>query len=245
LWLPGQGRANACGTTSLAYILRYLLLDGAPSRIAIDQRLRRGNIFSAPMLLVRYARRLGLPVRAYNGASLELVFALVDRGVPVMVLLDTTPLNLQDTANLHWVVLVAHCGDRVGIYNPHGFQEELDLASFQAHWRQACIFGLPAWSSFAIAIGRDPAALPPPRRPGLAFVGANLAAGGVAGVVNSGLSAWQRVNRTEPLSANLRAAMGAFGVLPGAAQAVAGSVLMLAAAAAARLTSLRQRSRAR
>src|SRR5436190_5014881 len=139
LWLLGQGRANACGTTTLAYILRYLLGDAAPSRAEIDDKLRRGDIFSAPMLLMDYARDLGLATRAYNGASVDLVSTLVDRGVPVMVLMDTTPLNLQDTANLHWVAVVARCDDQIGIYNPHGFQEALDLTSFQSHWQQARI----------------------------------------------------------------------------------------------------------
>ncbi|MCC6174176.1 MAG: hypothetical protein IT305_02635 [Chloroflexi bacterium] len=185
LWQPGQGQTNACGTTTLAYILAYLLGDRAPSRADIDATLRRGNIFSAPQLLADYPRRFGLTARSYDDASLDLIFGLCDRGVPVMLLTDTTPLNLRDTANLHWVALVAHCSDRVGVYNPHGFQEELDRASFQMHWSQARIFGLPAWRNLCVAIARDPAALPPPRRPGLSALGANLAASGVAGVVNA------------------------------------------------------------
>jgi hypothetical protein len=238
LWLPGQGRANACGTTTLAHILRYLLRDAAPLRAEIDQQLRRGNIFSAPMLLVGYVRRLGLSVRAYNGASLELVSGLVERGVPVMVLMDTTPLNLRDTANLHWVAVVARCGDRIGIYNPHGFQEELDLASFQAHWSQARIFGLPAWSNFAIAIGPDPAVLPASRRAGLSFVGANLASNGVARVVNNALSARQRATGAGSLPGHLRAAVDGLLVLFGAVQTFVGSLLLLAGAAVERLARL-------
>lgn len=128
LWLPGQGQANSCGTTTLAYILRYLLGERAPASARIDEALRRGNIFSAPSLLAAYPRRLGLASRAYDGADLDLLFDLLDRGVPCMVLTDTTPLNLRDTANLHWVAPLAHCPDRIAIYNPHGFQEELDLA---------------------------------------------------------------------------------------------------------------------
>src|SRR3954466_7497667 len=101
LWLPGQGRANACGTTTLAYVLRYLLGPAAPDRLQIDRSVRRANIFSAPKLLAAYARRQGLEAESYNGASLDDMLALVDRGVPVMVLTDLTPLNLTDTANLH------------------------------------------------------------------------------------------------------------------------------------------------
>jgi hypothetical protein len=241
--LPGQGRANSCGTTALAHILRYLLRDAAPVRAEIDQQLRRGNIFSAPMLLVGYVRRLGLSVRAYNNASLELLTGLVGRGVPVMVLLDTTPLNLRDTANLHWVAVVAHCDDRIGIYNPHGFQEEVDLASFQAHWSQARIFGLPAWSNFAIAIGSHPAELPPTRRPGLSFVGANLASGGVAGVVNNSLSAWQRATGEGPWRTHLRAGADGFRVVVAAGQTLAGGALLLAGALGERLARFANRVR--
>lgn len=56
LWLPGQGQANSCGTTTLAYILRYLLGERAPASARIDEALRRGNIFSAPSLLAAYPR---------------------------------------------------------------------------------------------------------------------------------------------------------------------------------------------
>src|SRR5687767_4490593 len=108
LWLPGQGRANACGTTTLAYVLQYLLGSTAPSRAQIDQVVRRANIFTAPGLLVEYARGLGLAAQAYHGVSLDFVLGLVDRGVPVIVLTDTTPLDLSDTANLHWVAVVGH-----------------------------------------------------------------------------------------------------------------------------------------
>jgi hypothetical protein len=238
LWQPGQGQANACGTTTLAYILEYLLGGGAPTRDRIDDSLRRGNIFSAPLLLVSYVRRLGLAARAYNDASLDLIFGLADRGIPVMLLADTTPLDLRDTANLHWVALVAHCGDRVGIYNPHGFQEELDLASFRDHWRQARIFGLPAWRNFCIAIARDPSALPPPRRPALSAVSANLAANGLAGVVNGVLGLRRPPPGAGARHVALRVPRGAAAVLGSAAQTALGGGLLLAAAAPSGLGSL-------
>src|SRR6187402_383931 len=76
LWLPGQGRANACGTTTLAYVLRYLLGPNAPDRPRLDRAIRRANIFSAPTLLIECARRLGLPASAYNGIDLDFVLRL-------------------------------------------------------------------------------------------------------------------------------------------------------------------------
>ena len=231
LWLPGQGRANACGTTTLAYVLRYLLGPGAPPRAEIDRALRRGDLFSAPRLLLQYARGLGLAARAYNDAELPLVLDLVDHGIPVLALLDTTPLDLRDTANLHWVAVVAHCGDRIGIYNPHGFQEELDLASFEAHWREARIFGLPAWRRFALAIARRPAALPTPRRPSVSFVGAELAAAGVASAVNRAVSMAERLRLARATRPDPRLVPDALGVVLAGLEAALGSTLLLAGAA--------------
>jgi hypothetical protein len=186
-WLPGQGPANSCGTTTLTYVLQYLLGKDAPDRAEIDAEMRRADIFSAPMLLAKYADRQDVTVRMYNHATLDLLFSLVDRNIPVMVLTDTTPLDLTDTANLHWVAVVSHHDDRVGIYNPHGFQEELDVASFASHWREARIFGMPAWRNLAIAIGRASDALPEGGRGDLSSAGANLAANGVADCVNAGV----------------------------------------------------------
>src|SRR5262245_48340883 len=79
LWLPGQGRANACGTTTLAYVLRYLLGPTAPDRPRLDRMVRRADIFTAPMLLVACARRLGLQAEAYNDADLDDVLSFTDQ----------------------------------------------------------------------------------------------------------------------------------------------------------------------
>jgi hypothetical protein len=238
LWLPGQGRANACGTTTLAYVLRYLLGDAAPDRLQIDRQVRRADIFSAPDLLAGYARRLGLAVESYNGASLDEMLALVDRGIPVMVLTDTTPLDLRDTANLHWVCLIAHDahdGDLLAIYNPHGFQEAIDRASFEGHWREARLFGLPAWGRYAIAIAPAGTSLPAPSGAGLSARGANLAAGGVAGVVNGAVSLRREATGDGPALNRLAAGPGVLGLAVPAAQLVAGAALVLANAAVARL----------
>lgn len=237
LWLPGQGRANACGTTTLAYVLRYLLGPGAPSREQIDRAVRRADIFSAPGLLVAYVRRLGLAAEAYNDASLDALLALVDRNVPVIVLTDTTPLDLRDTANLHWVALVGHDGNRLAVYNPHGFQEEVDRASFETHWREARLFGLPAWRRFAIAVARSPLELPPPRSPGLSARGADWAASGVAGLVNGATSLRRDLAAGGPVRAALTAVPGALGLTVPAAQTAVGAALLLVGA----LTGRRER----
>lgn len=235
LWLPGQGRANACGTTTLAYVLRYLLGDAAPPRPQIDRQVRRADIFTAPSLLVSYARRLGLAAELYNGADLDLVQDLVSRDVPVMVLTDTTPLDLTDTANLHWVCVVAVDGERLAIYNPHGYQEELDRTSFEANWGQARLFGLPAWDHLAIAIARPGTLLPSPVAPGIAGIGAGWAATGVAGVVNGAISLRRQATGDRPTLNRLAAAPGLLGLAVPVAQTAAGAALLLGNAAVARL----------
>jgi hypothetical protein len=235
LWLPGQGRANACGTTTLAYVLRYLLRDRAPDRSQIDRRVRRANIFSAPALLVAYARRLGLEAQRYDGAGLDLVLDLVDRDVPVMVLTDLTPLDLRDTANLHWVCVVGHDADTLAVYNPHGFQEAVDRASFEMHWREARLFGLRAWDHLAIAVARAGTPLPAPGSPGLGAVGAGWAATGVAGVVNAAISLRQAASGGRPALTRLAAVPGVLGLAVPAAQTLAGAALLLGNAAVARL----------
>jgi hypothetical protein len=235
LWLPGQGRANACGTTTLAYVVRYLLGPSAPDRYQIDRSVRRADIFSAPELLVRYARRLGLAAERYNGITLDAVLRLTDQGIPVMVLIDTTPLDLTDTANLHWVCVVAHDGDQIAIYNPHGFQEALDRTSFGSHWQETRLFGLPAWGRYAIAVAPAGTSLPLPAGVGLSAVGASLAAGGVAGIVNGAISLRRQVTENGPSLSSLAAIPGTLGLTVPAAQAVAGAAMLLGIAAARRL----------
>jgi predicted double-glycine peptidase len=237
LWLPGQGRANACGTTTLAYVLRFLLGPAAPDRLQIDASVRRANIFSAPKLLAGYARRLGLAAESYDGASLDEMLALVDRGIPVMVLTDLTPLNLEDTANLHWVCLVAHDSDQLAIYNPWGLQEAVDRASFEANWHECRLFGIPAWGRYAIAVGPAGADLPAPDRFGLSAQGANLAAGGVAGLVNGAVSLRKQVLDGGPSLGSLAAVPGVLGLAVPAMQTAVGAALVLGAAAASRLRS--------
>jgi len=229
-WLPGQGRANACGTTTLAYVLRYLLGPSAPAREQIDARVRRADIFTAPHLLYEYARQLGMAVRAFNDADLDLVLGVVAQGIPVVVLTDTTPLDLEDTANLHWVALVGHNGDSLAIYNPHGFQEAIDRASFDSHWREARIFGLPAWRRFALAVAPAGTELPATARAGMSAFGADWASNGVAGIVNASTSLRRELAGHGVVKKGLFGALGALGLVAPALQAAVGSAALLAGA---------------
>jgi hypothetical protein len=234
-WLPGQGQTNACGTTTLAYILRYFMGAGAPPREAIDRAIRRGNIFSAPGLLASFAREQGLAAELYDSLPMHVLFELVDRSIPVMVLLDTTPLNLVDTANLHWVAVIGHDDRNVAIYNPHGFQEQLDIDSFRSHWSQARLFGLPAWRSLAIPIAPYGTRLPSGRRRAISAIGANLAAGGLARVLNAG-AAIRTTARPKGILTTLRTLSAETGRMTiGVGQVTIGSVTLLLSALARRL----------
>lgn len=252
LWLLGQGRANACGTTTLAYVLRYLLGTAAPDRASLDHAVRRADIFSAPTMLVDCARRAGLHAAAYNGIDLDAVLKLTDQGIPVMVLIDTTPLDLHDTANLHWVCVVGHANANsapdagtgatpvstlgsqwIAVYNPHGFQQALDRASFEACWREARLFGLTAWSRYAIAVTRAGTALPAVGRQDLAARGANWTAGGVAGLVNGAVSLRAALRRGSKSQA-IAAVPGALGLTVPLMQTVIGAGMLLGAALARR-----------
>jgi hypothetical protein len=235
LWLPGQGRANACGTTTMAYVLRYLLGSSAPSCPQIDWSIRRADIFTAPTLLVSYARNQGLLAEGYDGFDLDTALLLVDDGAPVMVLLDTTPLDLEDTANLHWVCIVAHDGDSICVYNPHGFQQALDRASFEEHWHEARLFGMPAWSRYAIAVAPPGLALPLVGWGNMTAAGASLAAKGVAGIVNGSVSLRRQATENGPSLRSLAAIPGLLGLVVPAAQTLAGAAVVLGAAAAERL----------
>ena len=150
-----------------------------------------------------------------------------------MVLLDTTPLDLTDTADLHWVCVVAQHDDghehSIGIYTPHGFQQALDRATFESCWREARLFGLPAWKRYAIAVGAPGTSLPAAPANDLAALGASWTASGVAGIVNQSMTLRSRFGG--PSRQTLAAFPGALGLLKPAAQTLVGAVMLLGAAA--------------
>jgi hypothetical protein len=114
-------------------------------------------------------------------------------------------------------------------------QEAVDRASFEANWHECRLFGLPAWGRYAIAIGPAGANLPAPDRFGLSAQGANLAAGGVAGLVNGAVSLRKQVLDGGPSLGSLAVVPGVLGLAVPTVQTVAGAALVLGAAAASRL----------
>ena len=139
-------KGPACGTTSLAMIIRLLTQDSGITPQDIDKEIRKlPGMFSAPLDLIAYARRKGLQAEKYNHNSLQQVEDLVAQGIPVMPLLDLTPDNALDFDQWHWVVVIAvekTDGEKVlFINNPWGRQEKWREEKFLKEWAALSCWG--------------------------------------------------------------------------------------------------------
>jgi|GEM_PF-3845976 len=171
IWLPGQGPHNACGTTSLAYTLRYLKNDDSITKHVVDEDIRaaspahsfgaEGGMFSDPVSLVEYSQGQGLNAEIYKDGDFDEIKRLVDRGVPVIVALTTSTGG--DVFASHWVVIVSYCEREspitpgvyetvYGLYNPWGYQYELPEDRLEAYWGKMDIWGIELWSRLYIAV---------------------------------------------------------------------------------------------
>jgi len=181
-------RGPACGTTSLAMIIRFLTQDSDITPESIDKEIRRlPGMFSAPHDLVAYARRKGLQAEEYNHNSLQEVEDLIRQGIPVMPLLDLTPDNALDFSQWHWVVVVAvesaNGENTLVINNPRGQQEVWDQSEFLKQWAHLKLMGLTfGYSNYFIAVGTRDDSLPPCCALGVAP--ANAIIKGLADVLN-------------------------------------------------------------
>jgi len=181
-------KGPACGTTSLAMIIRFLTQDTSITPEDIDEEIRRlPRMFSAPIDLIAYARSRGLQAEEYNHVSLQWVENLVMQGIPVMPLLDLTPDNALDADQWHWVVVVAveKTDDQktLLINNPWGEQEHWAEAKFLKEWACLKLMGLTfGYNKYLVAIGTRGDRLPPSRSEGLGA--ANAITKGLADVLN-------------------------------------------------------------
>lgn len=160
-------KGPACGTTSLAMIIRFLTQDSGITPEDIDKEIRKlPGMFSAPLDLIAYVRKKGLQAEEYNHNSLQQVENLVAQGIPVMPLLDLTPDNALDFDQWHWVVVVAVekiNGRKILIINnPWGWQEEWGQEKFLKEWACLKLLGLTfGYNSYFIAVGTLGDSLPP------------------------------------------------------------------------------------
>lgn len=178
----------ACGTACLAMIVRFFTGDVSITQQDIDGEIRKlPNMFTATLDIMSYARSRGLQAEEYNLNSLQAVEDFIERGIPVMPLLDLTPDNALDFDQWHWVVVVAvkNVGSEkiLVINNPWGQREEWSESKFIKEW--ACLRLLKmkfGYNNYFIAIAHRADSLPQGRAQGVAA--ANAITKGVADVLN-------------------------------------------------------------
>jgi hypothetical protein len=169
-YLRGQC-GPACGTTSLAYILRYFgkTCDGQDcTQDLVDWHIRmywesrgedRGS-FTDPISIVRYARLRGLNAEVYVDGDVDQVRRLVDQGIPVMVQINTS--GSTDIMDVHFVVPVAFCetgglpaggpGTSITVYDPNGWQLRTTPDWLAQFWGETSLGELHLWNRLYIAI---------------------------------------------------------------------------------------------
>jgi PKD repeat protein len=152
VWLPGQGSTNSCGTTSLAYILRYLTGSDTYTHFIVDDEVRAsdpdhsfgidGGMYADPTLLVEYAHSQGVNAEVYQNGDFSEIRRFIDDGVPVMLILSGD--GSGDIFGAHYIVVVNYCSRPTGIpgehetvyaiYNPWGYQYEIPEDRLARYW---------------------------------------------------------------------------------------------------------------
>ncbi|MBD3389239.1 MAG: PKD domain-containing protein [Candidatus Altiarchaeales archaeon] len=179
IWLPGQGSTNSCGTTSLAYTLRFLTGDDSYTHQLVDDEIRaddssesfgaEGGMFSDPVGLVDYTRSQGVNAEIYQNGDFNDIKRFIDDGVPVIVGLTTDGGGNVESS--HWVVIVSYCQREnphipgvwetvYGIYNPWGYQYELEESRLARYWGEMNLWdSIPMWNRIYLGVSNGP--LPP------------------------------------------------------------------------------------
>lgn len=156
--LPGGGVlrqvGNGCGTCSLSAVLRHFGVDLTQKEI--DRVIRNLNVFTAPDLMVKYARGGGFEAVFRNRGTISEVKWYLDRGIPVVLLVDTQPGNPFRPLRLHYVTAISYRGDgggfRLGIYNPWGLREEVTAGELEKIWKDVRIGPFICWDCSFVAI---------------------------------------------------------------------------------------------
>jgi hypothetical protein len=153
-----QGDTNACGTTSLAMVMRYFQgPTDANTVAAIDEHIRAYREidgYTSPRDIVDYAAAHGMRGAIVNDSSLPELYALLDLGVPVVVLTDWKIEDGQARPtgdDGHYVVVsnyrryfdpnTGKFERELVIVNPNRGVEHIDAETFDTLWRGAWRFG--------------------------------------------------------------------------------------------------------
>ena len=216
--LPGGGvlaqMGNSCGTCSLSAVLRHFGVERTPAEI--DREIRNADIYTAPDLMVSYARSAGLEAVFRNRGTLEEVRGFVERGIPVVLLVDPQP---GKAFRLHYVTAIsfrdADDGPRTGVYNPWGLREEITTGELSNIWDDVRVGPFSCWEAAFVAVAPGGTDLGPNRKTGAR--GVNMLGLAAANAVNGVF----HVFRDRRLSRGLLELAGAF---PGF---LAGLVLLL------------------
>lgn len=137
--IDDQGNTNACGTTSLTSVLKYFG-SNVKDHFEIDKAIRstRFDMFTAPGDMVNYAKSKGFKAGLKNNGSLEDITSFVDKGVPVLILID--PGDKFDF-NMHWIVIKGYERnskgeiDNLKVADPAGgWSYNQDVAELKKEW---------------------------------------------------------------------------------------------------------------
>ncbi|MBO3810076.1 MAG: hypothetical protein FGF50_10865 [Candidatus Brockarchaeota archaeon] len=163
-----QGDTSACGTTSLAAILRYLSKKDSTvyNHNIIDRSVRGGggiDIYSEGFSLADYARGEGFEARIYVDGTFEDIKRFIDMGIPVEMCITVDgghgPMNVIEG---HWIVAVCYwedvnSGTMIGYYNPWGHLSAIPQSRFELYWTEQNLLGITLWNRFYIAVCNKPA----------------------------------------------------------------------------------------
>lgn len=134
-----QGQDNTCGQAVATMILKFWGHDIDYQTVVNESNpLNLGTRFDA---LQSYLRSKGLHAQSYKGGSLELLVALINRGRPVIALLDFGGL-----AREHYVLVVGYNAERNTLIMHESNSApyvELEAAEFVARWQNPSLVNLP------------------------------------------------------------------------------------------------------
>jgi hypothetical protein len=174
---------NSCGTCSLSAVLRHFGIEVSPREI--DREIRNANIYTAPSLMVEYARKKGLEAAFFHEGSVEELKDFIRKDVPVVLALDVEREGLRGWLELHYVTAISFSdedGFRLGIYNPWGLREEITGEELARAWDDVLLGPFSCWRSPFVAIAPAGTGLGAGRDEGAR--GMNLLSLGIANAVN-------------------------------------------------------------